>query len=511
MKPRVTLRKALSDPGLLGHVISGNSWRAWRTLLIAAMGEKLTADERDVFRQLTGRATEPGARVAELEIVAGRRGGKTRALATTGSYIAGLCDHRDVLAPGETGVLLCLAQDQRIAKKILDFVEEDFANSPILKQSFVGRTQDTIELKNNINIEVRPASFRKLRGPTYIAVIADELAFWYTEANFVNPDVEILAAARPGLLTTRGPLIMASSPYARRGVLWDTYRKHYGPNGSPAVLVAKATTRELNSTIPEEEIERELDRDRIRNTAEYLAEFRTDIEAFVALEAVQACISTGVYERAPVRGTNYRGFVDPSGGSADSFTLAIGHSDLTKRTVVLDAVRENKPPFSPEATTAEFAELLKSYGITRIEGDRYGGEWPREQFRKFGIIYEPAPKAKSDLYVDLLALLNSARIELLDHPRLVAQLCGLERRTARGGRDSIDHVQGGHDDLANVVALLASINNKSGFDATYSGWNDDADDKNNYATKTSSDFAIGQLRSLIAGGYGWGAGRRGRW
>ena len=51
-----------------------------------------------------------------------------------------------------------------------------------------------------------------------------------------------------------------------------------------------------------------------------------------------------------------------------------------------------------------------------------------------------------------LPLINSGRVELLDHPRLVAQLCGLERRTAWGGRDSIDHGPGGHDDVANAVA-----------------------------------------------------------
>jgi hypothetical protein len=63
-----------------------------------------------------------------------------------------------------------------------------------------------------------------------------------------------------------------------------------------------------------------------------------------------------------------------------------------------------------------------------------------------------AQKPKSDLYRDLLPLLNSRRIELLDHARLLAQLVGLERRTARSGRDSIDHAPGGHDDIANAVA-----------------------------------------------------------
>jgi hypothetical protein len=69
-----------------------------------------------------------------------------------------------------------------------------------------------------------------------------------------------------------------------------------------------------------------------------------------------------------------------------------------------------------------------------------------------GINYEPAEKPKSDIYRDLLPSLNSGRAELLDLPRLSAQLCGLERRTARGGRDSLDHGPGAHDDIANAVA-----------------------------------------------------------
>jgi hypothetical protein len=42
---------------------------------------------------------------------------------------------------------------------------------------------------------------------------------------------------------------------------------------------------------------------------------------------------------------------------------------------------------------------------------------------------------------------------------------GLERRTSRGGRDSIDHAPGSHDDLANaaagaIVAAEASSTNR---------------------------------------------------
>jgi hypothetical protein len=65
---------------------------------------------------------------------------------------------------------------------------------------------------------------------------------------------------------------------------------------------------------------------------------------------------------------------------------------------------------------------------------------------------QPAEKTKSDLYAELLPALNSGKVELLDHKRLLAQLLGLERRTSRSGKDSIDHGPHGSDDLANAAA-----------------------------------------------------------
>ena len=41
MKPRIPLRQSLQDPNLMGGALSGDSWRQWRTLPIAAMGEPL--------------------------------------------------------------------------------------------------------------------------------------------------------------------------------------------------------------------------------------------------------------------------------------------------------------------------------------------------------------------------------------------------------------------------------------------------------------------------------------
>ena len=102
------------------------------------------------------------------------------------------------------------------------------------------------------------------------------------------------------------------------GVLWDTFRKHYGPDGAPSVLVARGSTSDFNETIPESEIERELERDRARNTAELLAEFRGDLESYVSRSSARGCVG-GYHELPPATATSYYAFTDPSGGSEDSF------------------------------------------------------------------------------------------------------------------------------------------------------------------------------------------------
>jgi hypothetical protein len=464
MTPTVTIRKALTDKKLLGNVLAGPSWEAWRVLLTASMGEALTDAERPTFTALTGREREPLQRVEEFAAVVGRRGGKSRAMATLAVFIAGLCKHP--LVRGERGVLLCIAPDQRQASITLDYAAAAFEQSPILSQLVANNTADTLSLTNGISIEVRAASFRRLRGPTFVAVIADEAAFWFNDEFSANADAEILNAVRPGLATTGGPLIIASSPYAKRGVLWDTHRKHYGPQGDPLILVAQGTSREFNSTLPQSVVDRALERDRAAASAEYLAQFRIDIESFVPFEIVQACVGDHT-EMAPLSQHSYTAFCDPSGGSADSFTLAISHKDGQR--IVIDATREERPPFSPEAVIDDFAALLKTYRVSKVTGDRYAGEFPRELFRKNGISYECAEQPKSDLFRDLLPLLNAGRITLPKSDRLVSQLCGLERRVARSGKDSIDHGPGSHDDLANAVAGAASLS-KTG---TY-GWTDEA-------------------------------------
>ena len=124
--------------------------------------------------------------------------------------------------------------------------------------------------------------------------------------------------------------------------------------------------------------------------------------------------------------------------------------------VLIDAVREVRPPFSPAEVTADFVRLLKAYRINSVRGDHFAGQWVAEAFRLHGVTFRPSEENKSALYGEFLPLLNTGTVVLLDDHRMVGQLASLERRTRFGGRgESIDHPPKAHDDLANVVAGMA--------------------------------------------------------
>src|SRR5258707_5791687 len=117
--------------------------------------------------------------------------------------------------------------------------------------------------------------------------------------------------------------------------------------------------------------------------------------------------------------------------------------------LIVDAVREVRPPFSPSAVVDDFAALLQRYRISKVVGDHYGGEFVKEPFRRHGISYEVCKQPKSDLFRDMLPLLNAGHISLPRHDRLIAQIVGLERRGSPARRASLDPAARGPPHTAN--------------------------------------------------------------
>lgn len=444
MSAPITIRDLMTDPALFGGQFGGDSYEGWRALLAGFYGLPLDGAELELFKTLTNRSEPPTGAYSELWEAIGRRGGKTQAAALLSTYHAPFMNYSDTLSPGEVATVLLLAADKAQARSAMRYVK-GLCDHTMIRPMVHRETESSLEFSNRTVIEIATASFRSVRGYTLAAVICDEIAYWFTEG--ANPDAETIAALKPGLATLGGPLIALSSPYAKRGTLWNAFKKHFGGDSS-RVLVAQAPTLTMNPTLGPAIIEAALAEDPERARAEYLAEFRGDISTFLDIELIERATRSKPLELPPRSGEQYHAFVDPNGGGADEFTLSIAHreGELT----VVDMVRGRHG--SPAAIAQEFAAILRTYKVTQVRGDRYAGRWPRDEFRKHGIDYIPSDRDRSALYLEFMARINSGAVTLPPDQKMQRQFANLERRAHRGGRDTIDHPPGAHDDRANAVA-----------------------------------------------------------
>jgi hypothetical protein len=467
----------------------------------------LTSEQLALYQKFTGRTVAPTSPLHEAWLVIGRRGGKSFILAVIAVFQACFKDWRPFLGPGEVGTVMIIAADRRQARVIMRYVLGLLKSVPMLAQLIEGATRESVSLRNRIVLEIHTCSWRSTRGYSVVCALMDEIAYAPTDETSAEPDIEIINAIKPGMATIPGAVLLcASSPHARKGALWNAYAKHFGKDGDP-VLVWQAATRDMNSSVPQSYIDSHMEEDPARASAEYLAQFRSDLEAYVSREVVSACVGD-YYELSPEAGRSYYAHTDPAGGSGgDSFALAIAHREGNG--VVVDLVRERKPPFMPSQVIDEFVPLLKSYRIGKVTGDRWAGGFPPEAFQKGGIRYEPSKQVKSDFYRDALAMLNSGRIVLPKNDRLFNQLVSLERHVARGGHDVIDHPRDQHDDLANVaMAVAVQAASFGGYNLDLlrkaTAWDDEGDyETNQEARDQAYRNQLAQRIFQLSGGLYW--------
>jgi hypothetical protein len=120
------------------------------------------------------------------------------------------------------------------------------------------------------------------------------------------------------------------------------------------------------------------------------------------------------------------------------------------------------------AVVKEIADTLRRYRLRDIVGDRFAGQWSRQEFQRAGITYK-SPEItrdgrtiyvdRSTAYLEVGPLFLQGLVDLLDHPDQQREFQRLERRARQGGADIVDHPKGGHehDDHANSFALAATM------------------------------------------------------
>ena len=248
MKQLASIERALSDPKLLGAALGDlSTWQTWLAAVKGAYGRPLTPYEREAFNRVAGGRGVPSRKVRQFAAVVSRRGGKGRVAGAMAVYEACLVDRSSVLAPGETGVVACISPTRAQATIVRDYALGFLEASPVLKGEIADIGPDEITLKNGSVICTLTNDYRTLRGRTLLLAVLDEASFMRDETSS-TPDIEAARALLPGLSTTRGMLVVLSSPYRRAGLLHALHRDHFGKDGDDILMVQGAST-DFNPTL----------------------------------------------------------------------------------------------------------------------------------------------------------------------------------------------------------------------------------------------------------------------
>ncbi len=372
--------ETMNDPALFQPWFAGSSWNAWRALLKASFALPLTKAERKTFHSLAGDRDVPKRPVRELWVCAGRRSGKDSIASLIAAHASSFFDPRGRLRPGEKATVLCLATDKSQASIVLNYIKSFYSGVPYLKRMVEREVATGLELNNGVEIIVAQNDYRAVRGRAVALAIFDELAFWRSESS-ASPDVEVLSAIRPSLMTVSGLVIGISSPHRKNGLLYQKYRDYYGKDGD--VLVIKAPSMALNPLLDPKQIAQQIEADPAAARADWLAEWRDDLATFLDRALIEAAVDPGVTVRPRVPNVRYHCMIDPSGGVGDSMTLGISH--LENDLVILDCIVERPAPFHAQQVVREFVAVMKEYGLNSCTSDRYAASWVQQSFASVGI------------------------------------------------------------------------------------------------------------------------------
>lgn len=458
-KKRLSIIDAInSETAFKGFFKDIKTWRAWMTFFQALTGAQVRSKaDIQLIRDCTGLASPPTKPAKEAFLVCGRRSGKSTISALLAVFYAIWGGWEKYLSPGERCKVFVIAVNMDQADVIIGKVKALLDLNSFMRSQVERMLKYSVKLKSGVDIEIKPASWRTVRGFSVGLLIMEELAFFRFESESVLRDKEIYTAIKPGMTTIKNSLTIGiSTPFARQGLLYEKHRQHWGKAGR--VLIWQAPTWVMNKTLKEKDIEAEhLETlGPAEYGAEYQAKFREDIESYLPLQIIERAIVDGRTELLPESGVSYMAFCDPSEGlskGGDSMTFSIGH--VHEKKIIIDLLSEFRPPFDPAVVIGDIARSCRAYGISEMTQDRHAIGWISKDLRAHNIDVEVAKSTKSELYGYFSVLMNKDLVQLPDSERLKKQLIGLQR-TLKGGKSvKIDHYRSGKDDCANAVAGVA--------------------------------------------------------
>lgn len=436
----------------------------------------LTGRDRELARQLFGDVERipPEAR-AVLVAVCGGRSGKSYVLVALYSLWRALVADLSALAPGEVAAAVVVAPDMRLARQALRFALGAAKSAPSIAPLIIAEGSDGFTLQRpdgqSVSIEVLPATRggSALRGRSLVCACLDECAFFRDESAVVN-DQEIFRAVTPRVLSG-GMVIVASTPWAEDGLLYDEFTSNWGKPST--AIAAHAPTLLLNPS-KRPEVERERKRDPENARREFDAEFMpAGSGLFFDRDTVRAAVDPEL---------GFLGFC-PEGASARiggdlglvrdaaAFVAIHRRRELLTLADLLEFKPQRGAPLKLSAVVGDGCAFAERHGERTVHADHHVLEPAREHLPQ-GFWLEPVPggnEPKVERFVTTRNVLAERRLRLPARTEtLVAQLCEVVSKPMPGGGLQIvlPRRRGVHGDLVSafVIATWAAAVAGEGID-----------------------------------------------
>lgn len=450
---------------------------AWRCVIRAFYGSPLTSEELDLFLILSGGREPPKGGIREIEVVAGRRGGKSETIARVALFEALHGGHERFLAPGQVGLIPVISALREQSAEIIRYAE-GLARRSEFAPRIIGQTQKTLRLDTRIEIRVMSADAIAVSGGTAVCVIRDEWAKWPGEEAAMS-DADIEDSLRPAMAPVVGApirrMIGITSAYVESGMAYKTEQECFGKSDAQT-LVVRGSTATFNPSIDRAFLEAE----RRKNPRIFLREYGDEesgpvwqpavTESWFGLAAIDKSIQKGVESRKPLRDPRYTIAIDQAFKS-DRFACSVVHSEeeLNKPTryvqdrIVAWQAESSDEPLSSHAMARNVAAICREFGQMTVYADQHAFTPLREVFADYGIDLIERPwlatgrkdeDSKSDKFKKVRDGMANGTVLLLDDNAQTKEFQRIKGRLQQSGGESIQAGAGKDDRVfATVLAI----------------------------------------------------------
>lgn len=398
--------------------------------------DNLAASTRRTKAELRRMPDEP-RRFSELWCRVGRRGRKSFVAALIAVYEAVYGGHERYILRGEQGLIAVISKDTAGSNLVANFAElHAQALGFETKWTAIGNIR-VLEIEGvPFGIACFPCSGKAPRGYAIPVVIADEIAHWAIDDEYVNADVTVLGGVRPALAQFPDSKIIAiSSPLGEDGLHFQTCEENLGDDGDPSILAVEGPTWEWNPEITEARTH-EIEKDPKRHAMEFAA-----LPGQTVTVALDARDLNDAFDRG-VWGKFVSSFftIDASSLRGDAFTWLAGR-ETDEGELVVQEVGGWEGDELRRVSMAEIVETIadkaKEYGTRTIYGDQREEAALRALFAEHGVTlisYAWSEPSKDEAVMLLRRLMREAKLSLCEHATMRRELTSMKARLMPSGR-----------------------------------------------------------------------------